>query len=98
MATNWKVISEHWGPIGLGLVVVVALVSAYATLFIQSQIIAAHAVDTPIQAAFRTDLELTKNDAAHNKEGIDDLKDGQTVMNRKLDDLFKLMLERRGGP
>ena len=97
MAANWKAIQEHWGPIALGIGVVVALVSAYATIFIQGQIKEAHSVATPIQAQFRTDLAIARKDAAHNKEGIEDLKDGQDKIEEKLDDLIQLML-KRGNP
>ncbi len=94
MSNSWKTVQDNWGPITLGLVVVVALVSAYATLYIQSEIEDAGANPTAIQQEFRVGLALAQKDAAHNKEGIEDLKDGQKEIDRKLDDLIQLMLER----
>jgi len=93
--SNWKAVQENWGPIAVGFAIVVALVSAYATIYIQSIVKEAGENLTPVQQEFKIDLALAKNDAAHNKEGIEDLKKGQTKIEKKLDDLITLMLKRQ---
>ena len=94
--SQWNKIKENWGPITTAGGVVVALLVAYATLFVQGQITAAgHPVSSTSFSELRLDVEVAANDAAHNKETLDRVDDALIRLEGKFDALTLLILEQR---
>jgi len=91
MTDVFKQLRDGW-PIILGISVLVsALVSAWMTLYVQNivkeAIVANNKIITPGQLQFQLDIAKALDDAGDNKEGI-------VRIEKKLDKLLDLMLDR----
>lgn len=89
-------IKEHWGVIVACAGVTFALLTAYATVFIDDRIKAAPARSEIV--ALQKDVGLAKNDAEHNKETLDRLVGAvgslDDKVDRKFEKLTDLIMER----